>query len=281
MELRVDQDRIVYQIEGQSEFGRDEVLLAQDDNLLAGTEWNDVGYAVVPLLSPTTFTALRDGCQALVRGWVEAAVAQTLPDFRLAQYHHWIDTDELHRRVMQLARHTIPVNFVFPLDLLPIDPQQLIDRVSEILGVAVRAGAGDMPEVFAVRIVRPSRTDFNPLHRDVWIDRLRHAVNAYIPLAGSTARSSLLIIPGSQHWSEAEVERTRAGAQVNGVPYTVPAVVGTTREMHPVRPNPGEGEAMLFSSYLIHGAAANFNDDATRVSLEMRFWRAEGTSRPS
>ena len=41
-----------------------------------------------------------------------------------------------------------------------------------------------------------------------------------------------------------------------------------------IRLDPGPGEVPVFAPYLLHGSAANLNDDATRVSLEMRFWQA-------
>ena len=52
--------------------------------------------------------------------------------------------------------------------------------------------------------------------------------------------------------------------------------VGSTGAAHPLvleRPNPGLNEVLVFSPYLIHGGAFNQQTDATRVSLEMRFWR--------
>ena len=61
---------------------------------------------------------------------------------------------------------------------------------------------------------------------------------------------------------------------MNGLAYSVPAVTGARHPMKLVRPDPGPNEVLIFSPYLIHGAAVNFNPDTTRVSLEMRFWRA-------
>ena len=39
-----------------------------------------------------------------------------------------------------------------------------------------------------------------------------------------------------------------------------------------IRPNPKLGEALIFTPFLIHGAAVN-NSDLTRISLELRFPR--------
>ena len=131
----------------------------------------------------------------------------------------------------------------------------------------------DFPPHFCVRVVRPRSRDNNPPHRDVWLDRLRHAINIYVPLAGSTALSSLPIVPGSHLWAESEIERTVSGARVNGIEFTVPSVVGSTKPLRIVRPDPGLNEFLVFSPYLIHGGAFNQLPDRTRVSLEMRFWR--------
>jgi ectoine hydroxylase-related dioxygenase (phytanoyl-CoA dioxygenase family) len=51
-------------------------------------------------------------------------------------------------------------------------------------------------------------------------------------------------------------------------------VVGAAYPLRLERPNPGPNEVMVFSPYLIHGGAFNQQPDHTRVSLEMRFWRA-------
>jgi ectoine hydroxylase-related dioxygenase (phytanoyl-CoA dioxygenase family) len=99
-------------------------------------------------------------------------------------------------------------------------------------------------------------------------------VNIYAPIAGSNDKSSLIVIPTSHLWEESEIKRTKSGGKVNGLTYTVPAVVDATRTIVPLRPNPGLDEVLVFSPYCIHGGATNFTDDQTRVSLEIRFWRA-------
>jgi ectoine hydroxylase-related dioxygenase (phytanoyl-CoA dioxygenase family) len=122
-------------------------------------------------------------------------------------------------------------------------------------------------------VVRPRSRDNNPPHRDVWLDRLRHAVNIYVPLAGSSSRSSLPVVTGSHRWAESDIERTLDGARVNGVTFTVPSVVDATYPLTLTRPDPQANQVLVFSPYLIHGGAFNQQPDRTRVSLEMRFWR--------
>jgi ectoine hydroxylase-related dioxygenase (phytanoyl-CoA dioxygenase family) len=40
-----------------------------------------------------------------------------------------------------------------------------------------------------------------------------------------------------------------------------------------ITPNPSLGEVMIFTPHLIHGGGVNYNQDTTRVSLEMRFFK--------
>jgi ectoine hydroxylase-related dioxygenase (phytanoyl-CoA dioxygenase family) len=54
----------------------------------------------------------------------------------------------------------------------------------------------------------------------------------------------------------------------------VPAVKNSETPLELIRPNPSASEVLVFSPYLLHGGAVNLNADATRLSLEMRFWAA-------
>jgi hypothetical protein len=72
------------------------------------------------------------------------------------------------------------------------------------------------------------------------------------------------------------IERTLAGARVDGVQYSVPCITRVGEELRLTRPNPYLNEVMVFSPYLVHGGGWNLNTDLTRISLEMRFWRKRG-----
>ena len=73
--------------------------------------------------------------------------------------------------------------------------------------------------------------------------------------------------------------RTTAVTTELGVFVELPSTPANTEphwQAYPLtleRPNPGLNEVLVFSPYLIHGGAFNQQTDATRVSLEMRFWR--------
>ena len=81
-------------------------------------------------------------------------------------------------------------------------------------------------------------------------------------------------MPGSHLLKESEILRTADGAFLNGTKYTVPCVISVKGEMPKlVRPNPGINEMMIFSPYMVHGGGYNLNEDQTRTSLEVRFWK--------
>lgn len=267
---RLNDTSIVTRVDGEIFYGEPRVLLSEDDDLTAGTPWADQGYVVTKFLAPELHARLREGIQQRIVSVLSDAGIRVSPDFTMETYHVLTAEDErVHPVIVEWFRRG------FPLESLPIDYHLVERRIAEIVGVEVTAhNQAYGLDVFNMRVVRPHSNDNNPLHRDVWLDRLRNAVNIYLPLAGSDAKSSLCLVPGSHRWQESEIARTAAGALVNGMPYTVPAVVGAKYPLTLIRPNPAPDEVLLFSPYLIHGGAANLNEGVTRVSLEMRFWRA-------
>ncbi len=264
--LPVDDGAIEYAVEGETAYGPDEVLLERDDDLIAGTPFAEAGFTVVPFLSPSLYATLVEGMRCLLRQVVQC-VAPAAAEFTLEGYHRVVD-DEQHLR---LVRET---GLTWPNEALPIPMACVERRISEILGIETVAFNPHLEEQrFQLRVVRPGKTDNNPPHRDVWLDRLRNAVNIYVPLAGSGDRSSLPLAVGSHRWRESEIERTAAGAVVSGIHYTVPAVTGARRPLRLVRPRVQPNEVMVFTPYAIHGGGANSSPDTTRASLEIRFWR--------
>ena len=267
MKARLNQHEVEYRIEGPAGPGAPEVLLAADTDLTAGQPWAEAGYVVAPALTPAENTTLRTGLAELVRAALRAEGLAVPAAWPVTAYHRLIG-DEANRHLAVVKRTSS-----YPMAALPLPATRLEARVSELCGRAVRAhNPATGKAEFHLRIVRPQRSDNNPLHRDAWLDRLRHGVNIYFPVAGSTADSSLALEPGSHWWSEDRTSRTAAGAVYNGAQYSVPAVVSAVEPLHLIRPNPGPNEVLLFSPYLLHGGAVNLNEDETRISLEMRFW---------
>jgi len=268
--LNLNGEAVPYQVEGRSGgTDNDQILLAADHDLTACTPWAAAGFAVLPGLPAPYHAQLQAGLLDLFREALRTAGCPRPADFDGTQYHHLVGNDmERHLAVIAQTKSYDISRFPIPLEVMET-------YLSAACGQPVRAHNYHADErVFHLRIVRPGRPDNNPLHRDVWLAELRDGLNIYLPVAGSTARSSLTLVPGSHHWPENAVVRTEGGAVYHGVPYTVPGVLRPVRPLDLIRPNPGPDEVLVFSPYLLHGAAANLNEDATRVSLEMRFWKA-------
>lgn len=254
---------------GDTIVGNNEVLLLKDENLIEKTAWNNEGFSIEKFVSKEDFTLIKEGFNNLVREKIIEAGGKIDANFTLENYHLYVD-NSIHLTVAKLIQSGWNVN------QFPIEIERINKRISDIIGIDVTTKAKhvDMNNFF-LRIVRPQNfQDNNPPHRDVWLDRLRDAVNIYAPICGSTAESSLGLVPKSHLLKESEIERTVDGAILNGTSYTVPCVISIKKEMPKlVRPNPKENEVMLFSPYLVHGGGYNFNETSTRMSLEMRFWK--------
>ena len=159
-------------------------------------------------------------------------------------------------------------------DMSPVFSEYLEKMVSNVLGKQVKIFNDDL----WFRICRPSKindNDYNPCHRDIYLDFYRNIVNIYLPVVGSNEKSSLTIQSGSHKWSESETMVTQGGAffKTQNKKYSVDAIVASKQPIEMIRPNPTESQLMLFSPYLIHGCAQNNNEDTTRISLEVRFIR--------
>ncbi|GAB3291920.1 phytanoyl-CoA dioxygenase family protein [Hymenobacter tenuis] len=268
MKARINEREVQYSIEGDTHAPDDRVLLAHSIDLSAGTTWAAEGYVVAPFLAPEQQEQLRAGLEELVREAVQATGLEVPSHMPMTLYHQLIGHDQ--------ARHLEVVRQLKEIQQtkLPVPASVLEARVSELCGRPVQAhNPFEELEVFHMRLVRPGRSDNNPLHRDVWLPDYDDCINIYVPVCGSTPQSSLSLVPGSHWWPESRTSRTQGGAVYNGATYTVPAVTSAPTELHLIRPNPGLQEVLLFSPYLLHGGAVNLNEDETRVSLEMRFWQ--------
>ncbi len=255
-------------MEGEKAFGKDIILLKQDDDLSAQTHWHQKGYEVTTFLPGKEYKLFYNGVDALFKGFLENAGIAIVEDFSLSNYHRYIADDyETHLAVVNQAKLLQVADF-------PIDVKQVEERVSALCQTPMQAlNPIDGEKVFHFRIVRPQRNDNNPLHRDVWLEDYQDCINIYVPICGSNHLSSLSLIPASHYWSEALIEKTKSGAKVNGVQFNVPALTDSKIPLNIIRPNPALNEVLIFSPYLLHGGATNLNDDITRISLEMRFWR--------
>ena len=267
MQYTVNNQMLSYTCEGPIEVGPDRVLLKPSQDLTVGKSWSGRGYSIEQLFSSDTWERFRHEVQSLILGCWRKSGLEVFENFPLEKYHTLIRNYEDH--IAAVNETKLISTEKFPLGISLIE-----ERISEIIGTELRAlNPYDNQSVFHFRVIRPGSTDNNPLHRDVWLEDYESCINLYIPVAGSNPQSSLIICPGSHYWPESKIERSKAGAKINGVKFNVPAVTSINGDYSFVRPDPKENEVLVFSPYLIHGGAVNLNEDITRISIELRLWK--------
>ena len=267
----INDKEFVFSYAGEMEKGKDETLLLKDDNLLQNTPWDESGFTIQNFLSESDNKEFKNVVTEVIKGLIESSGGTIDAHFTLEKYHAYV-TDEIHLKIARSIKDGWKKED-FSFDLTKIN-----QRLSDILQQEVSTISEDKSiNDFYLRIVRPGcLQDNNPPHRDVWLDRLRNAVNIYFPICGSTSESALPLLPGSHKYKESDLVRTSEGAVLNDTKYTVPCVISINGEpLKMMRPNPTENEVLVFSPYLVHGGGYNTNLDTTRISLEMRFWKVK------
>jgi ectoine hydroxylase-related dioxygenase (phytanoyl-CoA dioxygenase family) len=244
-------------LESDVTWGEDRVILKEDTNLLEFTNFNANGHAVFKIKSRNSFL------QKMVISKIEEITSQRID---LEKYHLHI-SDEEHTKII----NAMPWKKTESEEIREF-AEFMETIVSKILERRVKIFNDDI----WVRICRPSsqtETDYNPCHRDIYLDFYRNIANIYVPIVGSNDRSSLSMQTGSHFWNERDMVVTRGGAffPKTGKKYSVDAVLRSRQPLNMVRPNPENDEFILFSPYLIHGCSSNGNTDMTRMSMEIRF----------
>lgn len=269
MDYTVNGKTLRYQVSNPTRRGDDHILLNHARDLTRGLSWHRPGYVVEKLFDrDEDFASFISACRELLYACWRDAGLNVSANFPPDQYHLLADNHIKHRSAIEKTK-------LLTLSDFPVPVQRITDRVSALLKVPVTGhNPFDGQRVFHFRVIRPSSGDNNPLHRDVWLEDYSDCINLYIPIAGSNARSSLILLPGSHLWPESRLIRTVDGAVIDGVKFNVPAVAAIDGDYEAVRPDPGWNEFLLFSPYLIHGGSTNFNEDQTRISIELRFWPA-------
>jgi len=263
----INQSTFHYEAKGIRSFGENHVMLDRGIDLTAKTHWSKAGFGIEKLLLDQLYKDFADNTRSLLmRLWCEAGLL--IPtNFQLEHYHILASSWEMHLKVLEKTK-------LLSISDFPVAINHIEERISEICKEKLEVkNPYDGQSIFHFRIIRPSSQDNNPLHRDVWLEDYKDCINLYIPIAGSTALSSLILIPGSHYWPESKVERTVGGAIINDVRFNVPAVTAISMDYQAIRPDPQYNEVLIFSPYLIHGGAVNQNSDKTRISIEMRLWK--------
>lgn len=269
----VDQIPFDIFVEGEIKKGNDEILLLKETNLIEHSTFNNSGYIVTEFLPPETLTDLRTKIVTHLNKFITPVLNKSYDLNTIESYHKDV-TNSQHLEIVNSIYNSTGKGI--PISDINFDFKLIENRITKICNYKENLTC-KMPQnvkgEFYVRLVRPTnKLDANPPHRDVWIDRLKNAVNIHFIIAGNSNKSTLALLPGSHVMNENQILRTLEGAKINNSKYQVPSVVGINQNMDLIRPRIMENDVMVFSPYLIHGGGPNLGDK-TRVSLEMRFWK--------
>ncbi|MEL6811475.1 MAG: phytanoyl-CoA dioxygenase family protein [Bacteroidota bacterium] len=268
-ELHIDNEPFQFEVEGNFSWGEPEMLFKQKDNVISKTPWNDDGYGVVDAFTKDEFRALKRSVRDnILKAIKENGIPVEDDTFQLEDYHTVVTSDKDHFDVIDITRNLTNEDFDFDISLLE-------KRFGKELGYKLTSWVEELQKThIQIRINRPSSLDINPPHKDGYLSYWEDIVNVWIPVAGCNEQTSLPVEPGSHLLPEDEIYRTESkGAKINGNIYYVPCILKKkSGNLKMIRPNPSEGQALLFSPFLIHGAAVN-RSNSTRVSIELRFPR--------
>jgi len=269
--LYLDEEPFSFDVEGEFFWGKDEVLFEEKNNVISKVDWTNQGYSVVSIFSKEEFESLKNSIKDnLLKAFMENGVEVDEESFELEKYHDYVASNELHNKIISITRNLEVSDF-------DLDLSTIAQRFGDILGYKFSTFVPELGKSHVqIRISRPNSLDINPPHKDGYLSYWKDIINVWIPIVGCNEKSSLPVFPGSHFINENDVLRTESkGAHINGNTYYVPCILEVkNKEMKMIRPNPKQGEALIFSPFLIHGAAINGNKDLTRISLELRFPKA-------
>lgn len=250
----------------------DKIILYEEDNLIIKTKWKQKGYCIFKLLKKK----IQSDLQKNILNFICKKIQKLFPNIKitsknLKNYHNLISDKQHHKLLKEIGTGIKFKDINFNRKIL----ENLVSKKLKIKVTTKNPNHKIInPETFAVRIIRPNQNDFNPPHKDIYLDRLKNAVNIYMPIIGSNIFTSLPLMKGSHILNEKNIKRTTNGATVNKIKFRVPCIINTSKGLKLLRPNPKKDQIMIFSPYLIHGGGSNESKNTTRISLELRFWRA-------
>lgn len=250
-------------------------ILYNHDGPSIRSDWEQPGYKITEFLDKHRFTDFYEFVYMHFIKNLKKIKAIDTSLFTLEKYHNFVNDKEHFAFLKSVAAGSFGASGI-PLSLLPFSYKDLDNLVSDLCKKKFTCRKTFYylftNKHFWLRVVRPKSKDNNPPHRDNYLKRNKKIVNIYAPIAGSNDHSSLPLIPGSHFWSDSELKITKGKAYVQDIRFINPAIVSAKQGLNMITPNPKLGELMVFTPYIIHGGGRNFNDDLTRISLEMRFW---------
>lgn len=259
-------------IDGSNEYvlGNDLVLSKKFQDLAGNCDWNHDGFVLEKLFDKKQLIEIKASvCQIIEDILKKHAI--NIQNFSLEDYHKFVN-NTMHSEVIAHTKRLYPHDF-------GIDVFEILEKISDHIGskLSFFNPITKSEQWIILRINRPNSQDYNPAHKDIYevydqFGSIPQMINCWIPICGVTHRTGLPVAPGSHLINEKDILRTKAGSNVNGFNYSVNSIAQWNNSNSLITLNPQDGEAIIFSSHLIHGLARNLNQDTTRISFEFRLY---------
>lgn len=266
--LLIDEKFFSFDVEGEFSWGEDKFLFDINNNMISNTKWVEDGFTIINLFEDQDFKKLKENIANTIYEIGIKSGINFPKKFNIQKYHEYIKNDDDHLKIINKTRELRDHDFNFDLS-------RIAKVVSNSIGVNLTSYNSLLKRTHVqMRINRPFSTDYNPPHKDAYLPYYEDVINIWIPICGCDQNSSLPLMPKSHLMNESSLYKSDCrSAKINNITYNVPCILKVKGEFKLIRPNPVEKKAIIFSPYLIHGAASNNNTHTTRIALELRLSR--------
>lgn len=262
-EIFIDQHPVNLSIIGDFKLGNKSENIEMDSNFPYILK--ETGYCSCNLIDSDELELLRDGVNNLIKGFLGKSYKGKIGT-DLLNYHRFV-TDNEHNAVINKLRKLSyeEISKFFNLN-------KIRDKVESKLGCKLDYYVPKIERThIQIRVNRPNSFDYNPPHRDSYVDVWKNSINVWLPVVGCNEYTSLPIVKGSHMYDDSEILRTDIqSASINNNKYNVPAIAEYKgNKLYMERVCRSDLESIIFTPYLIHGGAVN-PSNSTRVSIELR-----------
>lgn len=263
--VSIDEFKFEYDIEGEFSWGEQFCFVDENKDKLSSLSWFKNGFSVKNFLTASELVELKLSVSRNLMGIFKDIGISVGTNLDLGEYHKYASNKEVHQQIIQRTRELRFADLAF-------NGEWFCGRVSSLIGIPLSPVIKELGrDHVQLRINRPNSLDINPPHRDGYLNIWKNVINLWLPIVGCNEKSILPLIEGSHYWTEDTILKTNlGGARIDGNSYRVPAILDTKYGLKMKRPLIKECEILMFTPYLIHGAAVNQNLDTTRMALEFR-----------
>jgi hypothetical protein len=268
--ITINSKPYAFNVSGNFAWGNNEVLYNETDDTISNMPWKKEGFSIIDIFTKEIFEDIYNACTNSVKKIIVSCGIAVDEKFNLENYHKYVTTDAMHASV-------VAKTVLITAEDIAFDIQTITTKIESVLQQKLTPIIPELNKpVLQIRISRPNSTDINPPHKDAYLSYYRKIINLWIPICGVTADASLPVIPESHTWPESDLYLTKPNnATIGNFTFRVPAIINAKKGLHMKRVTPLNGQALIFTPYLIHGSAVNFNKDVTRISLELRLSKSK------